>query len=208
MKTCLLQNHSAKNEKLYQLTLPNHAAYAGVHRYDLLSFNWDYSNLTTLVWRGLFLLRRLLLEYDVVCTAGSDVIFTDLQKPLAHFVDPDYGAIMSLEEIGGSPVNNDLMLWQRGEKVIRVLDRMATLWGTVKDHPWEVQQSLNIMRTEGTTDVKFLPCRELQSTPVRSFPKSAWRPGDFALHFLAMDNEDKYKRCEHFLRTGEVLWRD
>lgn len=208
MKTCIVKNHSANNEKLYQLTLPNHAAYAGVHGYDLLSFNWDYSNMDTLVWRGQALLRHLLLEYDVICTTGSDVIFTDLQKPLSFFADTDYGAIMSLEDIGGSPVNNDLMLWLRGEKVIRVLDRMATLWGSVKDHPWVVQQSLNIMRAEGNTDVKFLPCRELQSTPVRSFPKSAWQPGDFALHFLAMSNEDKYMRCDHFLRTGEVIWRD
>lgn len=208
MKTCIVKNHSANNEKLYQLTLPNHATYAGEHGYDLLSFNWDYSNMTTLVWRGQALLRHLLLEYDVICTPGSDVIFTDLLKPLSFFADTNYGAIMSLEDIGGSPVNNDLMLWLRGDKVIRVLDRMATLWGSVKDHPWVVQQSLNIMRAEGNTDVKFLPCRELQSTPVRSFPKSAWQPGDFALHFLAMSNEDKYMRCEHFLRTGEVMWRD
>ena len=207
MKTCLLRNHSAANEKLYQLTLPNHAAYAGVHGYDMFSFNWEYNN-TTLAWNVLTQLSHILLEYDVVCTVGSDVIFTNLQKPLAHFVDPNYGAIMSLEDIGGSPVNNDLMLWLRGEKATRVLSRMATLWGATQNHPWMLQQTLNIMRSEGNTDVKFLPCRELQSTPVRSFPKSVWRPGDFALHFLAMDNEDKYKRCEHFLRTGEVLWRD
>ena len=35
---------------------------------------------------------------------------------------------------------------------------------------------------------------------------AAWQPGDFSLHCLGLSNANKYKRCKHYLDTGEVIW--
>jgi len=207
LKTCLLQTHSGDNEALYRLTLPNHAEYCGRHGYDMWQLNIPYQTVMSIPH---LLVARALVNYDVVFAVGSDVIFTDLSKPLSTFFHGEEGVVVSLEDIGGSPTNADTLLFRNGAAYRAVMDHVNDEQETWSRDPWGWQSWFNRQLVTPTVPgaIRFAALRELQSTPVQTFPKSAWRPGDFALHFLAMSNVDKYNRCSYFLQTGEVLWRD
>lgn len=207
MNTLLLQSHDAGNADLYTLTLPNHAEYATRYGYDMLQRYVPFQPGS--YWEFIEPLRRLLLLYDTVLTVGSDVIFTNMSMTVEDVIgDVTQNVLVSLEDIGGSAVNAEMIIWRRGPGATAVLDKLIGYRDELFNHPWGAQEAFNRMLAERDRDICFLPPRMLQSSPVRTFQNSAWKPGDFALHFLAMSNADKFNRCSHFLQTGEVLWRD
>lgn len=212
MKTCILKTHSAEFAELNALTLPNHTAYADAHGYDVLSIHWRERTAKDMLWNCLSEIEKTLREYDLVLSIGSDVVFTDLKKPLAYFTTtcPTAAVIISQEAIGGSQTNADMILWREDMGAEYVIKELWRNWAHYADDPWGPQAVFNAWLEHGGcgTEIDFLPCRELQSAPVRGFPRSMWQPGDFALHFLGMPLQEKINRCKHFLTTGEVLWRD
>lgn len=211
MKVAIFKNHSIENNELHKASLLNHQEYADRHGYDLVTWNRPYSEAMRC---GLSWVDRLLDPYEIVVTVGSDVLFTRMETPIESFLQPGNGVVISEEDVGGSKVNADLIIWTdwiEGRHIVDLLKQSAGKW---LSHPWGVQQGFNLLRDakvrggKGLEGVRFAPCRELQSSAVRGFPKSMWQPGDFALHFLGMSNEDKLTKVQHFLKTGEVLWRD
>lgn len=207
MKTCILQTHSAENEALYQLTLPNHADYAGRHGYDMIQMNIPYA---VAMRRSLSIVEETLKQYDLVFTVGSDVLFTSPEVALTRFLRGDEGVVISLEDIGGSRCNADTILWRSSPTGHAVIHRARFTDDDWKEHPWGLQEWFNrqYVKIHDGNGIRFAALREMQSTHVKGFPKSMWQPGDFALHFLGMSNAAKFKGCAHFLRTGEVMWRD
>lgn len=204
--TCILQTHSEVNEKLYRLTLPNHADYAGIHGYDMVQMHVPYAEA---MHRCVQYVIGLLKFYDTVFTVGSDVIFTDMKRPLQSFWRGDEQMVVPLEGIRSSIVNADTILWRkpvykgRPDAVID-LEVRGFHW---KDHPWGLQAELNVIYECGSSDaIRWAEVREMQSAPFHNHVRAMWCPGDFAIHFFCGDNEDKFRRCEYFLRTGEVLW--
>jgi len=209
MKTLILKTHSPENARLYQASISNHVQYAERHGYDLLTLNRPYSEV---MLSCLDLIKNALKEYDMVVTVGSDVLFTRMETPMSFFLFPeDVGVVISDEDIGGSAVNADLIIWRDNAAGERVMARLQAMHADLKDHPWGIQQAFNLIRAKNelpNSDIRFTPCRCLQSTHVKGFPRSMWKPGDFAIHFLGMSNETKYLAVSHFMGTGEVLWRD
>jgi len=202
----IIQTHSSNNEELYQLTLSNHAQYAGNHSYDMLQFNVPWAKAK---WEFIQDTKDVLKNYDHILMVGSDVIFTNMRKPLEHFVDQKYGMVISLSDDGGSPINADMLLLNNNEKGFLVLDEIYSRRVELRNHPWIGQQAIwEFLQTEiGKTCIKTLPCREMQSAPIKSIQNSAWQEGDFALHFVGGDHYDKVTRAKHFLTTGKVMWR-
>ena len=133
MRTCLLQTHSKVNEDLYQLTLPNHAAYCGRHEYDMVQINCSYKE---------FLLDLLdhvekqLVIHDQVLTVGSDIIFTAPEIPLSAFDTGTHGVFMGEEGLGSSPVNFDLVLWTRRPGTFEIIRRLRQLRPHYENHSW------------------------------------------------------------------------
>ena len=202
----IVQTHSCNNEELYQLTLPNHAQYAGTHSYDMLQFHVPWSKAK---WEFIQDIRDVLKSYDHLLVVGSDILFTNMRKPLEHFVDKEYGMVMSLSDDGGSPINGDMILWNNNDKGLMTLDQIYSRREDLRNHPWIGQQAiLEFLQTDlGKTCIKTLPCRQLQSAPIKRIEASAWQEGDFALHFVGGENYDKVERVRHFLNTGKVMWR-
>ena len=204
--TCILQTHSEVNEDLYRLTLPNHAEYASCHGYDMVQMHMSYEEAKQ---RCVQIVIDLLHIYDTVFTMGSDVIFTDMKRPLESFWRGDEQIVAPLEGIRSSIVNADTILWQRPIKhdrpdAILDLELRGFRW---KDHPWGLQAELNMIYEYGSSDaIRWAAVREMQSAPFHNHVRAMWCPGDFAIHFFCGDNADKFRRCEHFLKTGEVLW--
>jgi len=207
MKTLILQTHSSVNEALYQLTLSNHVQYAGKHGYDMLQINMPYS-FAMEDWG--VTVQKFLSFYEVVFTVGSDVIFSNMETSLDELCGDNLKGIhISLEDTGGSAVNADTIIWRAGESCDRAINRIRALKDQVGAHPWGMQHAFNILYAQNPNDpdIDFVPLRKMQSVPIASKPNSAWKKGDFSIHFLAEDNEMKYKRCKYFLETGSPLWR-
>lgn len=200
--SCILQTHSSENEDLYQLTLLNHAQYAARHSYDMIQLNIVYGELLLNPYAYML---DVFEKYDFVFTIGSDVVITNPAPPFESFLQKHCVAI-SLEDIGGSQCNFDTVVWGPGKvHVIEQLQKRQAEW---INHPWGMQEAFNILFREKSPLVRFVPLREMQSTHVKGFPKSMWQPGDFICHFLGAPNDDKYRRIQHFLETGTILWRD
>jgi hypothetical protein len=206
-KVCLLQTHSSVNENLYQLTLPNHAEYAGRHGYDMVQLHRTYLE----IWWGFEdYILALFEHYDKILTVGSDVIFTRPETPLHRLDDGCHGMFIQDEGIGYPTVNFDVVLWADREKCGQIISRLRARRGEYIQHAHGLQAGVNLLQhdTEVGSFIKVLPPRTMQSAPFLGYPEGAWQPGDFAIHFLGMCNEEKYLRARHFLETGDVLWRE
>lgn len=206
MRTCILQTHSEVNEDLYQLTLPNHAAYAGRHGYDMHQVNRTYKE----IWWGIEdLILDLLPRYDRVLTVGSDVIFTDIDRPLDHFDDGVHNVFVQTEGLSCSPtINFDLVLWSGSDGVRMVIEQLRQTRADYETHPWGLQWGMTMLSKDARMaerHIKTYPPRFMQSAPYPNTP-GTWHPGDFALHFVGMSNVRKLSGCKHYLETGEVIW--
>lgn len=204
MRTCILNIHSSVNEDLFQLTLPNHANYAGRHGYDMLCMNRSYEE----AWYGCedYVLTLLRL-YDRVLTVGSDIIFTCPELSLERFDNGRHSVFIGAEGLNSSPVNFDMVLW-KGAGAAQVIDTLRLNRPMYKDHPWGLQMGMALLaRMPDMAELlKVYPPRYMQSAPFPNQP-GTWESGDFALHFVGMPNKAKFDGCRHFLTTGEVLWR-
>ena len=206
MRTCLFKTHSQVNANLYQLTLGNHAAYADRHGYDLISLNRTYREMW---WGTEDCVLDLLPKYDRILTVGSDVIFTDLDRPLSHFDDGEHNVFIGEEGLESAPLNFDVVIWSGAQGVRHVIERLRETRPRYVDHPWGLQMGIALLAAEPEMSryIKVLPPRAIQSAPFRGFP-GTWRMGDFALHFVGMSNEEKFFGCQRFLQTGYMRWMD
>jgi len=152
-------------------------------------------------------IRKFLVHYDMIFQVGSDVLFTNMGISLDELTGRVMkGVHISQETFGDSQINADTIIWRAGDACNRVMDRINGLREQVGSHPWGIQQAFNILFNANDPDIDFMPHGKMQSAPIRDLP-SAWKPGDFSIHFQVESNEKKYIRCKHFLDTGQVLWR-
>lgn len=206
MRTCLLQTHSKVNEDLYQLTLPNHAAYAGRHEYDMAQINCSYDDAMT---HGLDYIETELARYDWVFSIGSDIIFTKPEMPMSAFDDNIHSVFLGEEGLGSAFVNFDLVLWKNSEGTRQIIRRLRELEPEWSQHSWGLQAGVILMLQEqhpaAVEHLAVYSAGVMQSAP---FPnqRGTWNPGDFALHFVGMSNADKYAGCRQFLEDGTVRW--
>jgi len=207
MRTAILQTHSKNNEKLYQITLPNHAEYAGRHEYDMIQINCPYDyvmNNTIKIWED------ILRDYDLIFNVGSDVIFTNMNKPLTDFLDDKCGMVIALEGCGSGWTNPDTLLLRKGDacnRLIQILKNTTHDWSKV----WtKIQYAFESMyekkpgyeTVEG--DLRFAPVRDMQSSYLVRAPNAQWREGDFALHVFNTQTSNKEVWCKKFLETREI----
>lgn len=204
--TLILKTHSPENIELYQLSLMNHIKYAEKHRYDVLSIDINYNKICD---EYIGYIKYGFEKYDSILTIGSDILFTNFEKSLDSFKDSNYGVILSLEELGGSFCNFDLVLWQNNQKSYDILNRIIELTPIWIEHPWTLQQAFNIMAKEsiGKSHIKYLPCRQFQSSPFNYAPNYKWQKEDFSLHYLCMNNKEKYDGVKYFLDNNVPLYR-
>lgn len=203
--TLILTTYSPENDFLYKLSLDNHVKYASTHRYDMLSMNVDYKEILV---NAIEYVKYGLTQYQYVLLIGSDVLFTDIDRPLTSFIDNNYGAIISLETLGGSLCNFDLVLWQNNDKCKKLIDHIDRVKSNFINHPWGIQEIFNKMYNTdiGNSCVKYLPAGEFQSCPFNINNRYKWRAGDFTIHFLAMTNKQKYDNVKYFLEHGIPIY--
>lgn len=201
MRCALFQTHSAVNEELYRLTLPNHAEYCGTHGYDMLQYNLSYAEAMQFdVILGL--VGHALQTHDLVFTLGSDVVITNPAMPLSGFA-PARGVAVAAQGFGNSLVNADTVIWMRDgfTDADNVLRGLCNKW---QSHAFGIQGAFNDCIEQNLQPFKLLPARSLQSAAWRG--AAAWAEGDFSIHFFGDTNANKVRRISQFLKTGTVAW--
>jgi len=193
MRTCLLQTHSSVNDDLFRLTLPNHAEYADAHKYDMIQLHRTYKE----IWWGTEdYVLALLPNYDRILQVGSDVIFTDIGRPLDVFDDGEHSVFIQDEGAGYPTVNFDVVLWTKAEGVRTVIEQLRQTRADYEHHRFGLQTGMTLLTKDPHMQslIKVMPPRSLQS-------------GDFSLHFFGYSNEDKVVGCERFLHRGQLMLR-
>lgn len=201
MRCALLQTHSAVNEELYRLTLPNHAEYCGVHGYDMIQYNISYTEAMQFDVI-LALVEHALMNHDLVFTVGSDVVITNPSLPLSGFA-PAQGVAVVAQGFGNTLVNADTVIWMR-EGFGQASATLMSLCDKWQSHAFGIQGAFNDCIEQARPAFKLLPARSLQSAAWRG--AAAWVEGDFAIHFFGDTNANKVRRVSQFLKTGTVAW--
>lgn len=207
MRTCILKTHSAENEDLFRLTLPNHAEYADRHGYDIVSLHRTYKE----IWWGIEdIVLDLMERYDRVLSIGSDVIITNPQHEIGRFATRD-GLTFQQEGLGYDTINNDLMVWQGKDAVACAIARLRAMRPHYANNRCGLQAGMTLLSRNAearATCVTVLKPRDpisLQGHPFLGHD-SSWEPDDFSIHFLGLSNAQKFKLCRYFLLTGDVAW--
>lgn len=202
IRTCLLQTHSRVNEDLYQLTLPNHAAYCGRHEYDMVQLNRSYGD----VWFGYEdYILELSRYYHRILLVGSDVIFTRPEISLDSFVDDNHSVFIQEEGLGYPTLNFDVVLWSGPAGISHVIGAMRATKPRYEHHRFGAQTGITMLSKEAemATFIKVLPPATVQGAPFVDMP-GTWNPRCFTLHFLGLTNEMKFECCKLFLETGKI----
>ena len=192
MKPLMLNIHSKNNEKLYQLTLQNHAEYCGKYEYHMFNLNLPYNiNLDVSMIAG------LVDTFGAVIMLGSDIWFTNMGIDIMSLVKPDSAVTMGEDPCASFPVNGDFMVFQKTPKTIPFLQKIDQIQrsGQLR-FGW--QDAVKKLVESGDADgLDILPVRKLQSfpdhndilKPVRE--DCFWKPGDLCIHFVGGDNWKK-----------------
>lgn len=105
MKTALLQYYSDNSAMLCSYTLKNHFKYANKQGYDIAFVKRPYS-----MYPNFNDIAKLMEQYDVVVTIGSDCLFTDLTRPL-HIYAENYFNICE-EGSNMSRLNGEMLFFR------------------------------------------------------------------------------------------------
>lgn len=189
MKPIMLNMHSKNNEQLFQLTLPNHAEYAGKHEYSMLNLNQPYN-----INLDIPLILGLLNTFGAVIALGSDIWFTNMDIEIMSLVKPDSAMTMGEDPCADIPANGDFIVFQKTPKTAELLHKIDKKQRE-KDTRFGHQDAIKTLLQSGDADgLDILPVRVLQSfpqhkdilKPVRE--DCFWKPGDLCIHFVGGDN--------------------
>lgn len=193
MKTLILSSYSEKLKELNSLTAPNKEAYARKHGYTFLNVLLRYDIDGHLA--GLKMLKGFLEDYDVVMTAGCDVLFMNFSINVESKRHPHLPTLAK-EHISWWPINNDVMIWPStkfSKNLIAKLIEEAPVW---KDYPWLWQAHLwDLMQVHPI--VNLVAAREMNSTWREGLSK--WQLGDWILHALDADISKKIDIIKAYL---------
>lgn len=243
MKILILSNWSEKIAAINELTEPNKKAYADKHGYRFENVEMEYSDKNQI--RFLIELAKKLEYCDIVLTMGCDAIFTNdtvkIEERIAYKerlpfhpagtltnFEPAITMAKDLTCCFPICINNDVMIWPRGEKSSQVIVRLvddAELWLTYpqlwQNHIWNMIQSDFKQHVELVAprqmNATFQPMTRrivdkgdgTQESRLTRIPgESSWQLGDWIFHALDMPIPDKIQVLKWALQfAGDGTWK-
>jgi hypothetical protein len=192
MKVAIFSTYSDRIPALNDVTAANKQAYCDQHGYNFINLGIDYDrHIDTLK-----VLQAVVNDNDITMQMGCDTAFTNFDIKIedqAELFDPR--PVISQEELGNNPINNDVMIWKNTAQCIELLNLIineAPLWLT---HGWLWQ---NHIAEHYLDKVCVMDSRYMNSTFVpwiregNVFTKipnaSSWQLGDWVIHALGMPN--------------------
>jgi len=206
MKPLMLNIHSKNNEQLFQLTLLNHAEYAGKYEYHAMNLNLPYN-----INLDIPLILGLLNTFGAVIAMGSDIWFTNMDIEIMSLVNPDAAMTMGQDPCADIPANGDLVIFQNTPKIKSLLEKIGKIQDSVKSR-FGFQDAIKSLLHSGDADgLDILPVRVLQSFPqhkdiLKPIREDCfWKPGDLCIHFVGGDNWRKALDVLAFSKLGIVF---
>jgi hypothetical protein len=140
--------------------------------------------------------RRILHESEVVMLMGCDTAITnpDIRiEDKAVLGDPR--PVVSREEFGNNPINNDVMIWkntQEGRDLLDAIIAEAHIW---TNHGWLWQNHICERYLHKVLIVQarymnstFFPFNRDGDVVTQRKIESSWEPGDWIIHALGFPN--------------------
>lgn len=172
----MVSNYSMHNKCVYDLTICNHHAYCVKFGIDLLSTVSEYTP-----YNNIDEIEMLFTRYSTVIPVGTDILFTDMNKDIRDFIDPEYPLIAQIEINDG--INGDFLIFNRTPESERLLTKLR------ENRSWSSQGHIDELVGKGEK-IKKLPIRTIQSVcPFMNegrehVQKALWQPGDFSVHAM------------------------
>ena len=206
MKPLMLNIHSKNNEQLFQLTLLNHAEYAGKYEYHMFNLNLPYN-----INLDIPMISGLLSTFGAVIMLGSDIWFTNMDIDVMSLVKPDAAMTMGQDPCADIPANGDLVIFQNTPKIKSLLEKIGKIQDSEKSR-FGFQDAIKSLLHSGDADgLDILPARVLQSFPQHKdilkpvLEDCFWKPGDLFIHFVGGDNWRKALDVLAFSKLGIVF---
>ena len=137
MSAVFIISYSANNRDVFELSLPNHAAYCSRHGYELVNIDEPYNRYVDTVR-----IRRYFARYELVVVMGTDVV---IQRPEIRIEGFARAGIAMCPEFGNGTLNGDLMIFADCPETYAVLDKLDA----VQRQKTDGQTALNELRRQG-----------------------------------------------------------
>ena len=188
MKVLVISSYSENVAGLNFVTSMNKSWYCNQHGYQFENIDSQYYEYMNV----LHILRDRIKENDIVMNMGCDTAFTNIAIKIEDkAILDDPRPVISKEELGNNPVNNDTMIWKNTPECIDLIDRIIDEHDQWKNHGWYWQNHISINYLD---KLKIMPARHMNST---FFPydrngnevtqkkcPSSWEVGDWVMHAL------------------------
>lgn len=210
----LFSHHSAGNAELAELTLLNHWRYSLRWGYDFIVYREPWPGARAWVMDGGE--ADVVRSHAAVAAVGSDVVFTNFDRPIHELADPAYGLVVTTEHwTPGAGCNNYLncgvAIYHNNAKFDWYLAQLRANREQYLAHPWYHQQlmvdllALNGLRPVTTPlakeAIKVIPARAMNSAVhPNAAEEGRWQPGDLAAHCYAIpEGQAKIETARKYL---------
>ena len=199
MSTLILTSHSLgnKHEDLANVTVPVMRRYCERQGYAFDVENNAYDQGVFL--RRLELTRKHLADHETVVFLDYDVLIMNHSLRIEEMRGPG-SLTMARENLRWWPINNGVQIWRQGMGANLLLDRLILdepiwikyswlwqhhIWNMIQEHPWAKKS------------ISLVPAKQINATHQNGVGR--WQLGDWAIHFLDFDIEDKIKLSKSYL---------
>lgn len=200
---------------VYSLIQYNHRKYCETNKYLYYEVNdfGKYSHAKSSPhWYKFEVIRECLADRncDWVLWIDHDALFTNFDKRVEDFIQPNAEIIMSKDCMGERCLwdygwNNGVILLRNTERVRKFIDTLCSAWISelffVLQHAsitWFHEQSAMEWLFENVDEWKGI-CTEIPAKGFNSYiveraeVGNAWEKGDFILHLAGMDNDTRQR---------------
>jgi hypothetical protein len=192
MNISIFSTYSDRIAALNEVTAPNKQAYCDRHGYNFINLGIDYDRHVD----TLKVLQSVVNDNDITMLMGCDTAFTNFDiriEDRAELSDPR--PVISAEELGNNPINNDVMLWKNTAPCIDLLDliiKEAPMW---LNHGWLWQNHIaeNYLDKVCVVDSRYMNSTFVpwirEGNVFTQIPNaSSWEVGDWVIHALGLPN--------------------
>ena len=170
-----------------EITRPNHLHYASLHDYTYKGRKFLRAAVPP-SWARYWLLQETLPQFDMVAVLDVDLIFTNMDIPLAQYSTHDY--VSTYDRHG---LNVGVTLWKNTEWSMNFLKEILDLVGYYGGWNCGDQTAMAYrLVTHDKDKYQIIPHKGINSY------SNNWERGDLILHLPATHNR---KRCEVFNRV-------
>jgi hypothetical protein len=202
VKISVFSTYSDRIAALNEVTAPNKQAYCDRHGYTFRNVGIDYDrHIDTLQ-----IFQAVVQDNDITMLMGCDTAFTNFDiriEDRAELSDPR--PVISAEELGNNPINNDVMIWKRTPACLELLETIIRESADWLGHGWLWQNHIAeryldrvLVKESRYMNATFVPWKREGDIVTQIPSPSSWEPGDWVIHALGLPS--------HRTRAEVIKW--